>query len=182
MAVEGGAALGEQEVGVVFEAARGGELRLQQAERAGGGVARIGEAGEALALAIGVETFEGAAAHDGFAANFKGREIGLHAKRKGADGAGIFGDVFADGAVAARDGLGELAVAIVGGHGESVHLEFGDVAVFGAAEKVADAAVEIAEFGFVEGVIEAEHRRAVPYLDKAFARLCRRRAGWGNPA
>ena len=49
--------------------------------------------------------------------------------------------------------------------------ELGDVAVFGTAEEVAYAAVEIAEFGFVERVIEAEHRRAVPYPDKALARF-----------
>ena len=100
-----------------------------------------------------------------------GREIALHAKRKGADGAGIFGDVFADRAVAARDGLRELAVAIVRRHGESVQLEFGDVAVFGAAEQVAHAAVEIAQFGFVQRIVEAQHRRAVPHLDEALARL-----------
>ena len=65
----------------------------------------------------------------------------------------------------------ELAVAIVGGHGEAVQLEFGDVAVFGAAEQVADAAVEIAQLGFVEGVVEAEHGGAVLDLDEAFARF-----------
>ena len=171
MAVEGRAAFGEQEVGVVFEAASGGKLRLQQAERAGGGVARIGKAGEALFFALGIEAFEGAAVHDGFAADLEGGQPALHAKRKGADGAGIFGDVFAHGAISAGDGLGEFAVAIVGGHGEPVQLEFGDVAVFGAAEEFADAAVEIAEFGFVEGVIEAEQGRAVLDLDEALARL-----------
>ena len=35
----------------------------------------------------------------------KAGELGLDAQRQGADGAGVFGDVFADGAVAARDGL-----------------------------------------------------------------------------
>ena len=72
VAVEGGTALGEQEVSVVFEAAFGSKLRLQQAERSGSGIARIGEAGESLCFAVGIEAFESAAAHDGFAANLKG--------------------------------------------------------------------------------------------------------------
>ena len=55
--------------------------------------------------------------------------------------------------------MGEFAVAIVGGHGKSVQLELSDVAVWGAAEEVADAAVEIAQFSFVEGIIEAEQGR-----------------------
>src|ERR1017187_9840796 len=120
VAVEGWVALGEQEVSVVFEAAFGGKARFQQAERAGGGVARVGKAGEALFVALGVEAFEGAAIHDGFATDFEGGEGTLHAKGKGADGAGIFGDVFADRAISAGDGLGEFAVEIMGGHGESI--------------------------------------------------------------
>src|ERR1019366_5596741 len=143
MAIESGVAFREQEVGVVFQAAFGGKLRLQQAERAGGGVARIGKAGEAIFFAAGVEAFEGAAAHD----------------------------VFAHRAISAGDGLGELAVAIVGGHGESIQFEFGDVTVFGAAEEVADAAVEIAELGFVEGVVEAQQGRAVQHLAESLARF-----------
>ena len=61
MAVEGRPALGQQEISVVIEAPRGGDLRLQHAQRAGGGVARIGEAREAALLALGVEPLEGAA-------------------------------------------------------------------------------------------------------------------------
>ena len=41
------------------------------AQRSGGGVARIGEAGESLLVAVGVEALECAAAHDGFAADFE---------------------------------------------------------------------------------------------------------------
>ena len=90
MAVEGGLAVGEQEVGVVFEAALGGELRLQQAQRAGGGVARIGEAGEALLFAVGIEAFEGAAVHDDFAAHFEGRETGSSREAEGSGWCGHF--------------------------------------------------------------------------------------------
>ena len=68
-----GPAVGQQEVGVVIQTARGGDLRLQHAQRAGRGVARIGEAGQAALVALGVQTLEGAAVHDRLAADFESR-------------------------------------------------------------------------------------------------------------
>ena len=62
----------------------------------GGGIARIGEAGKALLVALGVEAFESAAVHDGFAAHFEVGELGFDAQGQGADGAGVFGDFLAD--------------------------------------------------------------------------------------
>ena len=56
-------------------------------------------------------------------------------------------------------------------HGEAVQLELGDVAEFGAAQQVAHAAVEIAQLGFVQGIIQAQHGGAVLDLDEALARF-----------
>ena len=95
----------------------------------------------------------------------------MHAQRQRADGARVFRDVLAHRAVAARDGLHELAIAIVRRHGKAVHLQFGHVAELGAAQQFAHAAVEIAQFAFVQGVIQAQHGRAVRHLDETFARL-----------
>ena len=83
VAVEGRLAVGEQEVGVEIEAARRGDLRLEHAQRSGGGIARIGEAGEAALVALGIQALEGAAVHHGFAADFEGRQIGLDAAAAG---------------------------------------------------------------------------------------------------
>jgi hypothetical protein len=62
---------GEQEIGVVIQAARSRDLRLEHAQRSGRGVARIGEAREAFFVAIQIQTLEGAPVHDDFAAHFE---------------------------------------------------------------------------------------------------------------
>ena len=61
----------------------------------------------------------------------------------------------------------EGSLGIESGHREAIELEFGDIAEGLIAEEVADAAVEVAEFGFVECVVEAKHRRAVGKLEEA---------------
>ena len=45
------------------------------------------------------------------------------------------------------------------------------VAVFGAAQQFAHAAVEIAQFAFVQGIIQAQHGGAVLDFDEPLARL-----------
>ena len=79
VAVERRMAFDEQQVGMVFEAPRGGNPRLQNAQRSGGGVTRIGEARQPLLVAFRVQPFERAAAHHGFAAHLQGREVSLDA-------------------------------------------------------------------------------------------------------
>ena len=74
------------------------------------------------------------------------------------------------------------AVAIMGRHREAVQLQFGDVAECGAAQQFAHAAVEIAQLPLVERVVQAQHRRAVPHLDEAFARLAAHALAWANRA
>ena len=85
----------------------------------------------------------------------------IDSQGKGADGAGIFGDLFADAAVAAGDGLLEESFAVAGGEGEAIHFEFGDVAVGRSTEQFAHARIEGAEFPFIECVAEAEHLRTM---------------------
>ncbi len=165
----GGAAVGEEEVGVEVELAVGGDGRVEDAEGAGGGVAGVGVAGKAFLLAVGVEFLEGGVRHDDFAAGFELGSVAADFEGKAADGAGVGGDVFSFGAVAAGEGELERAVGILGSEGEAVELEFGDVLEGLVAEEVADSLVEGAEFGFVEGVIQAEHGRGVAEFDEAFA-------------
>ena len=144
---------------------------FQHPQRSGRGIARIGEAGQPALVAVGVQALEGAPVHHGLAAHFELRQAGLHAQGQRADGARILGHLFADHAVAARDRLRKLAVAIVRGHGKSVQLQFGHVQVFGAAQQFAHAAVEIAQLAFVQRIVQAQHGRAVRHLDEALARL-----------
>ncbi len=165
----GGGAIGEEEVGVEVELAVGGDGGVEDAEGAGGGVAGVGVAGEAFLLAVGVEFLEGGVGHDDFAAGFELRAVAADFEGEAADGAGVGGDVLAFGAVAAGEGELKRARGELGGEGEAVEFEFGHVLEGLVAEDVADALVEGAEFGFVEGVVEAEHGGGMGEFDKAFA-------------
>ena len=100
-------------------------------------------------------------------------------QRQGADGARILRDVLAHSAITAGDRLHELAIAILGRHGKAVQLQFGDVLELGAAQKLAHPAVEIAQLGFIQGVVQAQHRRAVRHLDETLARLAAYALGRG---
>ena len=74
MAIVRGPAVRKQKVGEVIEAPGGGDLRFEHAQRPRRGVARIGEARQAAFVAPGVEPFERAPVHDGFAARLEGLE------------------------------------------------------------------------------------------------------------
>jgi len=165
----GGGAVGEEEVGVEVELAVGGDGGVENAEGAGGGVAGVGVAGEAFLLAVGVEFLEGGVGHDNFPAGFELVSDSADFEGEAADGAGVGGDVFAFGSVAAGEGELEGTGGVLGGEGEAVEFEFGYVLEGLIAEEVADALIEGAEFGFVEGVVEAEHGGGMAELDEAFA-------------
>jgi hypothetical protein len=122
VAVKGRAAVGQEEVRVIIQTARGRDLRLQHAQRAGGGVARIGETGQAALVALGIEALESTPVHHRLAPDLERLEVALDAQRQGTDRARIFCYVLAYGAIAASYGLRELAVLIAGRHGEPVHL------------------------------------------------------------
>ena len=114
------------------------------AQRAGGGVARIGEdlvAGGGLGF---VESAEIIVAKVNLAADVDaiGDVLAFEDVRHVAHGADIGGDVLAFGAVAASGGGNERAVLVADGNGETVDLGFGgDGERLGVveAEKAADA-------------------------------------------
>jgi len=59
----------------------------------------------------------------------------------------------------------------VNGHRQAVQLQLRDIFVRLALQQIPDALVEPTHFLFVESVVQAEHRRAVPHLDETLARL-----------
>ena len=140
----------------------------------------IGETRLSLLVALQVQPLERAAAHDHLAADFEGRLAGVDAQGQRANGAGVLGDVLALGSVAPRDRLVQDAVPIVHRHGKAVQLQLGDVAERRAAQQFADAAIEVAQFGLVERVVQAQHRRAVPHLDETLAGLAADPLRWAN--
>jgi hypothetical protein len=184
MLLEGDAAAHREEVGVEVEAALGGDGGVEHAHASGGGVARVGEAGEPGGLALLVQPLEGLGGHDDFAAHLELRRQPRFFQRRrrdgerhGADGAHVGGDLLAHLAVAAGQSQGQLRLALllrVGlvaqGHGEAVQLEFADAGDFLVPAEFVDAALPVAQFLRGVGVVQREHGGGVRQLDEALAR------------
>ncbi len=163
------------------QAARAGDARVQLAQTAGGGVARVGEfllAGFALAL---VELLEVALEHQHFAAHFQhlGHLVPMQAHRDHAHGTDVGADVFAGVTVAARGGLHEAAVLVAQADRQAVEFEFGVVGDFALLEALAHAAVEVVDVLVGEAVVQRQHRHRVRHLaelgDRGVAHAPRRR-------
>ena len=65
------AVVGAEAVGEEGERALGDDFRVELFERAGGGVAGVGEGGQAGLVALGVERGEGFVRHEDLAADFE---------------------------------------------------------------------------------------------------------------
>jgi hypothetical protein len=143
---------GEDVVGVEVEGPRGGDLRIELAHAAGGGVARIGERLLALGDQLLVELVEGVGEHDDLAANREERRHRALAvaqpQRHAGDGAHVGGDAFALAPVAARRGLQQGAVPIDQLDGEAVELGLEDVLDVGLRPQT-----------LVHALVEAAQRR-----------------------
>ncbi len=159
-------------IGEEAERARRGDRRILLPQRAGGGIARIGEylaAGFGLAL---VEREEGVLGHIDFAAHLAHRRhpFALETVRDVLERFHIGGDVLALGAVAARRPGDEFAVFVAQRHRQAVDLRFGvedDLVVLGEPQEAADAADEIDHVFVGERIVEGEHRYGVPHLGEA---------------
>ncbi len=57
------------------------------------------------------------------------------------------------------------------GHREPVHFELRHVPILGPGQQFAHSAIERAQFGFVERVVQTQHGGAMRNFDEAFARL-----------
>ncbi len=170
-----------QAVGEEAERAPGGIARVELADDAGGGVARVDEdllvlrAGlDELLLAL-VERGEVVAPHEDLAAHLDdGRRGALQPLRHRGDRAHGVRHVLARLAVAARRRLDERAVLVAQADGEAVELQLGVVGdrrvVVGEAERLADARVELLRAGGA-GVglgLDREHRHRVAHRSQAF--------------
>ncbi len=178
MAVEVGAAVLQQHVGEVVEAALGGDAGLELADGAGGGVARIGKSGQALLLAVFVHFLESRQRHEQFAADFEiwrnpgflqlsiGMESGM--ERTVRTLSVTSSPMVPSPRVMPRTSLPSL---VEQGQRHAVELQFADIVdVFAAAEFV-DAAFPVAQLVFAVSIVEREHGRGVRRFDEALARL-----------
>ena len=168
--VGGGDVLGDlaDAVAAEFQGAAGGDFRIQLAQAAGCGVARVGEGLAADFHLAGVEPFEPGLGHEHLAAHFQHRRptAAVQLERDVADGAHVDADVFAGGAIAAGRAADQGAVLVKQRHRQAVELGFAAVVNRSAAaeqvtggqvEAFGDTAVELAQVDFFEGVAEAEH-------------------------
>ncbi len=123
--------VGEDVVGVEVEGAGGGELGIELAHGAGGGVAGIGERLLALGDQLLVELVEGGGKHDDLAAHGeegRSRELAVtQPQRDAGDGADVGRDPLAPPSVAAGRGLQQGAVPVDQLDGEAVELGLEDV-------------------------------------------------------
>ena len=152
------------------------DARIELAQRAGGGVARVGELfvpGRCLTL---VEREELRLAHIDLAAHFGdiGRASGQRQRQAG-DMADIGGDILADRAIAARRAGHQLAVFIAQAGRQSVDLGFGEQRhrlIVRQPQEAPYPADEIACLVVRKDIVEAEHRPAVRHLAKAGGDRC----------
>ena len=106
----------------------GGQRRVELADRAGGGVARVGE-GRFLGFGAAlVERFEGGDRQVDLAADFDQLRRVLDPQRHRADRAQVLGHVLADPAVAAGRAADQHAVLVGEGDRQAVDLRLGRVA------------------------------------------------------
>ena len=104
----------QQEVGVVIEPSRGRNRGFQHPEGPCCGITRIGKTWQTLRIPLRIQPFEGLPGHDDLAADLK-RPVSCNPEGQGTDSAGIFCDIFADGAIAARDCLLQRVLPVAGG-------------------------------------------------------------------
>ena len=135
--------------------------RVEQLERAGGGVARILERFLAAGDLLAREFEEAALGHVDFAARLERLRLARNAQRQRPDRARAGGDVVADLAVAARGRDGEDAALVDRAEREAVDLGLDDVVDRLPSRDRADHCVEIRQFRAVVGVLERLHRKRV---------------------
>ena len=137
---------------------------LQAAQCAGGGVPGVGVQRQSLLfpgfLQFGKSRFGEMDFTPVGALGRAGRSAGVG---QAGDGPGRFGDVLADGAVAAGGGLLQDAVPVLQPQGDAVDFEFADQRRTEVIQLTADALVPLVEIGFAEGVGQAEHGFRVGY-------------------
>ncbi len=134
-----------------------------QLERAGRGVARIGEERLARGFAFGVEPVERGVGHEDFAPDFEvvGPVVAVEPQGHRADRAHVGRHVVALRAVAPRHGAHEASVFVGERYGRAVELQLAHV--FGRPDLPFDAGDEFVEFVGRVGVAQREHRESVAH-------------------
>ena len=142
-------------VGEKVQFALRGDARIELAQAAGGGVARIGKG---FLPVFGLSFIEGSKVgfeHQHFAAHFDefGRIFAVQPQGNIGDGFDVLGNVFASRAIASRCRLHQYAVAVEQADGEAVEFGFDNVFGIAAVQAVAHALIESVHFGMIEHAV-----------------------------
>ena len=151
----------------------GRDARIELPDRAGGGVAWVGEKRLALGLQLGVQPLKAALRHVYLAADLERRwefRRDRHRQRNAGDGLDVGRDVFADIAVAAGRPDPVATILVEEAHGQAIDLQLGDVLEPDVSQRASHTLVEFANLIALEGVGEAQHRCAVGDLGKRVGR------------
>src|SRR3974390_328394 len=169
-------AVDEEVVGEEIEASLRGDRGIENAHGSRSRIAWIDEQLSADLFLFTIQGVEGFAGHHDFAADFQiGGEFYLfqggrvYAKRNGADGFHVWGDIFSGGAVATGDSADQDAILVLERDTETVELVLGDVLDVLAAGALANPAIPVAKGVVGEGIVEAEHGAGVANSSKALA-------------
>ncbi|MNC33469.1 hypothetical protein D3C75_818620 [compost metagenome] len=165
-------------VGAELQRAAGGHLRVELAQAAGGGIARIGEGLAAGLDGPRIQRLEAGARHEHLAAHLQHARPALAVQAQGdvAHGAHIAADVLTGTAVATGGATHQHTVLVEQADRQAVELGLAGVfhQVAGRqqlAQPLAYPTVEVAQVVFREGVAEAEHGNLVAHLAERTERL-----------
>ena len=171
---EGFALAGQSVIGKQVQPALRHHGRIELADRAGRGVARVRKARLAQLFALSVNPFENSARQIRLASNFDfaGDLLRLVAQLEwnAANCAHVRRHIFAAESVAARDAAREQAVLVVNRKRQPVNLQLGDVVRRFAASEFAATFVERPQLFNVVAVVERQHRPAMDKFGKTFGR------------
>ena len=139
--------------------ALGHEARVELLQRAGGGVARIGEERFARGLALLVQLVEGAARIIDLASHLQHRRAVPDLERQLPDRPQVDRDIVALLPVAAGEALDEDAFLVTDAHRDAVDFRLHDEAELFPLQRALDAIDEGFQLGGRVGVVEALHRQ-----------------------
>ena len=146
-------------IGIKGQGAAGGDLGIELAQAARGGVARVGEGLFPLAPGAFIECLETLFGHENLAAHFQhfGPALPQQAQGNGADGAHVGGDILAPVAVPPGRTLHQEAVLVAQADGQAVQLGLGAVFHLLHFQQLAHALVEIGHLPVAEGIAQGQH-------------------------
>ena len=172
-----------QGVGEEIEAPGGDHLRIQLAQGAGAGVARIGEQCLATAFPFVVDGRERVIRDEGFAPHLHpfGRVIDLQAQGDRGDRAHVGGDLFTAAAISPGGGAFQHTAVVTQCKGVAIDLQFSDHlqrCVGGPVDHLEQPFVPGVEVVAVEGVIQAQQPDPVLHAGEALCRSTPHALGW----